>query len=69
MKKIFYIASMILILCGVLATPAGIVHGIYEWVGNDMEFKFALWEGVKLWLIMLSALVIGYPLFLISSTK
>tara|TARA_R110002020_G_scaffold248376_1_gene462368 strand:- start:5235 stop:5432 length:198 start_codon:yes stop_codon:yes gene_type:complete len=63
------IISFILILCAALATPAGIVHGVYEWVGNDIEFKYALWEGVKLWLIMLSALIVGYPMFLISATK
>lgn len=69
MKTTFCVIAMILILCGALATPAGIVHGVYEWVGNDLEFKYALWEGVKLWLIMLSALIIGYPMFLLSSIK
>ena len=69
MKTTIYIIGMILILCGALATPVGIVHGVYEWVANDLEFKYALWEGVKLWLIMLSALIIGYPMFLLSSIK
>tara|TARA_R110000822_G_scaffold23066_4_gene71604 strand:+ start:3972 stop:4181 length:210 start_codon:yes stop_codon:yes gene_type:complete len=69
MKTVFYITGIILILCAALATPAGIVHGVYEWVGNDLEFKYALWEGVKLWLIMLSAAIVAYPLFVISATK
>ena len=67
MKTIFQIIAIILIFCGALSVPVGFIYGVYEWVGNDLEFKYALWEGVKLWLIMLSALIVGYPLFLISS--
>jgi len=68
MKTAMSVIGMILILIAGLATPVAVVHGVYEWVGNDVEFKFALWEGVKLWLIMLSGLIIGYPMFLISQT-
>lgn len=69
MRATMMIIATILICIAALATPAGVVYGVYEWVGNDLEFKFALWEGVKLWLTMLSALIIGYPMFLISATK
>ena len=69
MKATMMILGYIFLIIAGLATPVSIVHGVYEWVGNDIEFKFALWEGVKLWLIMLSALIVGYPLFIISQVK
>ncbi len=69
MKTAMSLVGLGLIIIAGLATPVAVVHGVYEWVVNDAEFKFALWEGVKLWLVMLSCLIVGYPLFLISQTK
>ena len=68
MKTAMSVIGIILIFIAALAAPVAVVHGVYEWVGNDIEFKYALWEGVKLWLIMLSGLIVGYPMFLISQT-
>jgi hypothetical protein len=63
MKTILFFVSFVFIVCGAFATPIGIIEGVYTWVVIDTEFKYALWEGVKTWLIMLSGLLIGYPLF------
>ena len=63
MKTIIQMIAVIFILMAALAAPIAIGIGIYDWVGNDMEFKFALWEGFKSWAIMLTVgLVGGLPL-------
>ena len=43
----------------ILAAPAGITYGVYQWAVADVEFKMALWMGVKTWLIGTSLVVPG----------
>lgn len=64
MKTILLIISSVLMILAGLATPIGIVEGVYRWAAEDLEFKYALWEGVKTWLLMLSCIIVGYPMFL-----
>ena len=62
MKFTLLIIGFLFLLGGALATPIAFVLGVYEWTAGGMEFKFALWEAVKLWLIMvLLAIFIGIP--------
>ena len=62
MKALLMILAFLFIGMAALATPIAIGLGLYDWVGNNMEFKFALWEGFKAWAIMVVAgLVVGLP--------
>ena len=62
MKTILLFAGYALIIIAALATPIAIGLGLYERVVNDMEFKFALLEGFKLWVIMIGlGLGFGIP--------
>ena len=36
------------------------------WAGDDLEFKFALWESVKLWLSMVMMIIPGGILYLVT---
>tara|TARA_R110000823_G_C15572391_1_gene461970 strand:+ start:334 stop:540 length:207 start_codon:yes stop_codon:yes gene_type:complete len=64
MKTTLAIIGFIFIAIASLATPIAIGIGLYDWVGNDMQFKYALWEGFKVWAVMLvSGLAIGLPCF------
>ena len=63
MKVVILVVGIIFLVCAALATPIGIGYGIYSWVIDDLEFKFALWSGFKVWLLMLCGLI-GYPMFL-----
>ena len=65
MKTLTLTLGVVLLLIAGLATPIGIGYGIYSWVITGLEFKFALWAGFKVWLLMLCGLI-GYPLFLIA---
>lgn len=51
-------------VCVLVATPVSIVYAVYCWASVDMVFKYALWEGVVLWLKMMSAII---PVGLISA--
>jgi hypothetical protein len=67
MKTTLMILGGLFLFMAALATPVSIGVGIYDWVIVDLEFKFALWEGFKLWMKMLGfGLVIGYPLYISS---
>lgn len=66
MKALIAMVGFVLLVISALATPIAVIYGVYEWVGNDTEFKYALWEGVKLWVIMLLGLVVGYPMVMLS---
>ena len=69
MKVVLMFIAIVALGCAALATPISVVYGVYEWVGNDAEFKFALWAGVKLWLTMLiGGLVVGLPCYFVSSS-
>jgi hypothetical protein len=64
MKLVFLVIGSIFLLMATLSTPIAIGLGLYDWVGNDMEFKYALWEGFKSWAIMLiTGLAVGLPCF------
>ncbi len=68
MKTVLFIVGAVFIFIAAIATPVSIGYGIYEWVAIDMEFKFALWEGFKLWVTMiLTGLVIGMPCYMLGS--
>jgi len=66
MKTVMYFAGILLLLCAALATPVAIGYGIYSWAIADIEFKFALWSGFKMWLLMLCG-IIGYPIFVVAN--
>ncbi len=69
LKNIKLILATIFLIIAALATPIAIGCGLYDWVGNNVEFKHALWYGFKMWVSMLFVgLVVGYPL-LISAGK
>jgi len=61
MKKIFESLAMIVcIICiasATTATPVSIVYSIYLWGGEGHEIGYSAWEGVKNWVLMLSALI------------
>ena len=59
MKTVFCVVGIICIVIAALATPVSVVLGVYEWVGNDVEFKFALWYGIKVWIGMLLCIIPG----------
>ena len=62
MRSLLTILAVIFISLAALATPIAIGVGLYDWVSTDVEFKFALWEGFKTWLILLGVgLFIGLP--------
>ncbi len=64
MKAILALVGFGFLIMAGLATPIAIGLGLWDWVGNDMEFKFALWEGFKSWAIMVSTgLIIGLPCY------
>ena len=64
MKTLILFIGFAFIAMAALATPIAIGLGLYDWVANDMEFKYALWEGFKSWAIMLgSGLVVGIPCY------
>lgn len=69
MKTVLMIIAGVFITAAALATPISIGIGLWDWVGNDMEFKFALWEGFKTWVIMIvGGLGIGLPCY-VAATK
>ena len=62
MKTVTLILACVFLMMAVLATPIAIGLGLYDWAGNDMEFKYALWEGFKSWAIMIGlGLFVGLP--------
>jgi len=64
MKTLILFIGFAFIIMAALATPIAIGLGFYDWVANDVEFKYALWEGFKSWAIMLgSGLVVGIPCY------
>ena len=52
MKKLTLIIGAFSLVLLFLSTPIAIGLGLYDWAVNDVEGKFALWEGFKSWLIM-----------------
>ena len=67
MKTLLLFVGFALLVMAALSTPVAIGLGLYDWVVNDMEFKIALWEGFKSWvLIMGVGLVGGVPCYIIS---
>ena len=67
MKVFLLIIGSMFLLMAALATPVAIGLGLYDWVANDMEFKYALWEGFKSWAIMVGlGLVVGFPCYVAS---
>ena len=66
MKSLLFWVGGLFIIIAAAATPLSIILGVYDWVGNDVEFKNALWFGIKCWASMLSiGLVVGVPCFII----
>ena len=64
MKLLILLIGFLFLLMAALATPIAIGLGLYDWVGNDMEFKFALWEAFKSWALMIIVgLVVGLPCY------
>ena len=67
MKSLTLVLACIFLCMAALATPIAIGLGLYDWVANDMEFKYALWEGFKSWAMMVSAgLIVGLPCMVLS---
>lgn len=65
MKLLILFIGFAFIVMAALATPVAIGLGLYDWVANDMEFKYALWEGFKSWVLMISTgLIVGVPCYL-----
>ncbi len=68
MKTALLVLAGVFLTMAALATPIAIGLGLYDWVGNDMAFKYALWEGFKSWAMMVgSGLIIGLPCYLAAS--
>ena len=62
MKPLLLVIAIIFIGMAALSTPIAIGLGLYDWTVNDMEFKYALWEGFKSWAIMvITGLAVGVP--------
>jgi len=67
MKGLILIIGIASVLIGAAATPSGVIYFIYEWASNDVELKFALWSGVKVWMSMLAiGVFIGVPCYVIA---
>ena len=67
MKLVLTIVGFLFLCMAALATPIAIGLGLYDWVANDMQFKYALWEGFKSWAAMLSiGLLVGVPCSLVT---
>ena len=67
MKTVLMIIAIVFLLMAGLATPIAIGLGIYDWAISDMEFKLALWEGFKSWVIMIAlGLGVGFPCYIAS---
>ena len=62
----FWTAVICYIIAGA-STPVAIVYGVYSWAVDDVIFKVALWEAVKLWMWMLSALIPAFVIHLVIS--
>lgn len=68
MKTLTMILAAVFLTMAALATPIAIGLGLYDWVGNDLPFKYALWEGFKSWAIMIGlGLFIGFPCYVASN--
>ena len=64
MKTLTLVLGCIFLIMAALATPIAIGLGLHDWVANDMQFKYALWEGFKSWVIMIAAgLFVGLPCY------
>ena len=69
MKTLTLVLACIFLVIAALATPIAIGLGLYDWVVNDMEFKYALWEGFKSWTIIIgSGLFVGLPCYAVSES-
>lgn len=66
MKAIFMILGVVCFILAAAATPIGIGYGVYQWAVEDIEFKIALWAGVKTWITMLLAVIPGLVFYGIS---
>lgn len=58
--------SIICFICVILSIPISIGYGSYRWVSEDIEFKMALWSGVKTWLSMILLLIPGAIFYFIA---
>ena len=68
MKSLLMFLGVVFLTIATMATPVAIGLGLYDWVANDVEFKFALWFGFKVWASMLFlGLSVGLPCFLIAN--
>ena len=68
MKTALLILGFIFLAMAGLATPIAVGLGLYDWVGNNMEFKYALWEAFKSWAIMIGlGLFIGLPCYTLNT--
>jgi hypothetical protein len=69
MKTLTLVLACIFLVIAALATPIAIGLGLYDWVANDMEFKYALWEGFKSWAVMIGlGLCVGLPCYVVSES-
>ena len=66
MKNILGFIGVALIILAAISTPLAIGLGLYEWVIADVEFKFALWYGFKVWIGMVLCLIPGFILVTIA---
>jgi hypothetical protein len=57
MKNLTSWVGLLFLTMAALATPVAIFLVVYDCVGNDAKFTFALWFGLKAWISML---VIGF---------
>jgi hypothetical protein len=64
MKSLLIFLGVVFLIIAAMAAPIAIGIGLYDWVGNDVEFKFALWFGFKVWVgILVVGLCVGIPCF------
>ena len=70
MKVLILIVGVVFLIVAALATPVAAGLGIYDWVIAGSEFKFALWYGCKVWLVMITTgVTVGLPCYLIGMGK
>ena len=60
---LFFGLSMLCFAISGLAAPVSIFYGLHEWVINDVEFKYALFDGFNLWLKMVFGGLVGGLVF------
>lgn len=60
------VITIIGIVFAILATPIAGIYLSYNWAMNDITFKIALWESVKIWLsLFIIGVLIAFPAWVV----